>query len=343
MSWQAYHLPRIATANAASCVSYFTETYLAETVATAREREEAQTEQQRQARAAQETRERQRAEDERQRAAQELEGQLAIETVRQDRAQAFAASGVAPEQWILWGSEDNRSPSLRESDESSLLDKINEAYQARVSLPDDETQFTAPEKGEFEKTENYERRVRQLRQEHDAEIAQRKQELNEARATIFATIWNEFLGSPRLEGLRYDADAESFHAQIRSSVGFSIPITVPVSISEAEATKPRLEEARPWLLSSLRGDQLTFHVAILQVSGETIAAQIERPSIDFSFNDGQLAVHREQEAAAAQAEADAREARRIAYARTHPYYATFECSINGSSCPLAHAFEQMEK
>jgi len=216
-----------------------------------------------------------------------------------------------------------------------LLDKINEAFQASISLPDDVTQFTAPEKGEFEKSEDYERRVQQLRQEHNAAITQRQQELNETRATIFSTIWNESLGSPRLDGLRYDADAESFRAEIRSSAGFSIPITVRVPISEAEATKPRLEEARPWLLSSLRGDRVTPLVALLQISGETITAQLERTSIDFSFNQGQLAAYREQEAAAAQAEAEAREAGRIARARTHPYYATFDCSVNGSSMPFS--------
>jgi hypothetical protein len=50
-NWQADHLPSIAEANSANCVSYFTETYLAATLATAREREGAQAQQQRQAQA----------------------------------------------------------------------------------------------------------------------------------------------------------------------------------------------------------------------------------------------------------------------------------------------------
>ena len=65
------------------------------------------------------------------------------------------------------------------------------------------------------------------------------------------------------------------------------------------------------------------------------AARLERASIDSSFNQSQLTVQREQEAARAQVEADAREARRIARARTHPYVATFDCSINGNSMPFS--------
>ena len=65
------------------------------------------------------------------------------------------------------------------------------------------------------------------------------------------------------------------------------------------------------------------------------AARLERTSIDSSFNQSQLTVQREQEAARAQVEADAREARRIARARTHPYVATFDCLINGSSMPFS--------
>ncbi len=52
-NWQADHLPGIAEANSANCVSYFTETYLAATLATAREREGAQAQLQRQAQAQQ--------------------------------------------------------------------------------------------------------------------------------------------------------------------------------------------------------------------------------------------------------------------------------------------------
>ncbi len=64
-------------------------------------------------------------------------------------------------------------------------------------------------------------------------------------------------------------------------------------------------------------------------------ALLESAAIDLSITQSQLTVQAEQEAARAQAEADARETRRMARAMTHPYVATFDCTINGSSMPFS--------
>jgi len=68
---------------------------------------------------------------------------------------------------------------------------------------------------------------------------------------------------------------------------------------------------------------------------QQLVPQLERISIGVSVSQSQPTVEREQEAARAQEEADAREAKRIMRARTHPYVATFDCSIDGNSMPFS--------
>ncbi|MEE9571257.1 MAG: hypothetical protein V3W02_06110 [Gammaproteobacteria bacterium] len=75
--------------------------------------------------------------------------------------------------------------------------------------------------------------------------------------------------------------------------------------------------------------------AEVQHAEEQRVALFERASIDLPINQSQLTVQQEQEAARAQAETDAREARRIARASTHPYVAIFDCSVNGSPMPFS--------
>ena len=97
---------------------------------------------------------------------------------------------------------------------------------------------------------------------------------------------------------------------------------------QAQAQQQRQAQAEQELGEQLRAEEE-------QRVDQVQMALFERASIDLSINQSQLTVQQEQEAARAQAETDAREARRIARASTHPYVAIFDCSVNGSSMPFS--------
>ena len=173
-----------------------------------------------------------------------------------------------------------------------------------------------------------------MRQQHDEAIQQQRQELIASREKKFSKLWNKSLGTPTLANLRYDADAELFLADVVSAAGFSLAISIPVPIGEAEAEKSRLASMRPWVLNSLQGDRLAPRVVLLQGSGETVHAKLKRTAINFSFNDAQVAAFNNQQAARAQADQKARDAQRREKAKRFPYVATFECTLNGGSMPF---------
>jgi hypothetical protein len=216
-----------------------------------------------------------------------------------------------------------------------LLNRINAEYQAKLELPDELTRFDQPASGEFEKSEDYAQRVEQLRREHEQRVVEQRRTLVASKTEFFSATWNTSLGSPELRELQYDADAEIFRAQIGSAAGLSIPITIPVPISEAEKLKATLAAMRPWVLHHLQGDQLVPVTAILQDSERTVDARLERTVIDFPFSAAQLQAYRGEEALRARAEAEDRDARRAETAQRYPYVATFRCSINGQPMPFS--------
>ena len=251
------------------------------------------------------------------------------------RSTYFASTGVTEDRQVIWGSK-HGSSTPSDQDPLEAFNMVNSDYLQNLTIPSDHATFMPPEKGEFEKTVDYERRVATLHQEHRKALSRTTANLVDQRSQIFSSAWNLHIGPPALFDLSYDPDVEIFTATVASRSGYRIPISLAVPIAEAQERKTTLSEMRPWVMFEFDGERLAPRSAILQ-SGNTIleVRMVSSTGVQFAFNESQLASYNEGLEQRRLREEEGKRQAAAEKARRYPYIASVECTVMGNNMPMS--------
>ncbi len=200
------------------------------------------------------------------------------------RAEAFAAAGVPESQRVVWGGEKPRPPRLSGGDVRYLLNEVNLRFQARMEPP--QAEFIPPPRDEFEKTRDYQVRVSELRRRHRERIAREAAQRRARLAAILSEVLTEMLGTPRIEAVRYDADAEVFAVEAGRGA-LRVTGTLPVPIAQARQRKARLLRMTPWVLWRLESGRLVPRALVLQDGDETLSLAVRGAPSPVAFTAAQ--------------------------------------------------------
>jgi hypothetical protein len=250
--------------------------------------------------------------------------------------------------------DDKRSPNGASvaGVDGTLDDGTFAAFNARVEQDVDQwvqgKQFVPPEKGEYEKSDAYSKRVADLRAKHDLEAGQRKAMRERVAFNTFNDRLSEEHGKPGIAKLEYDADKGAFDVVI-SGTKKALPIvgTIIVPSDRAPSIKKSLQTSQPIVV--FYPSESNFNVAgAVLLSRDNNIFQVENvapktvgkigPVAAAQYFKAEVIAEKKRAAEGRIRDEESRKAE-LERAKQYPYMVNFSCRVMGTPIFFAACFK----
>ncbi len=198
----------------------------------------------------------------------------------------YIAPGKQP---VIWSSGPGSTSRYKSNDE--FFYKLNKKYHEASRLSDKQQAFTAPKRGEFEKSDAYNVRVAKEKADHEKLMLKKSQALAAGRSQILEGLLNEELGNPTIASVNYNADQEKFTIGITSPTSFSIQVTLAHPISDAPRLKKEIQSAKPWVVFSFDSNETLQLVAVILQHNKTTLKALPANKVLVAMTDEKLKAH----------------------------------------------------
>ncbi|MBU1691597.1 MAG: hypothetical protein KKD65_12800 [Gammaproteobacteria bacterium] len=256
-----------------------------------------------------------------------LKAGLEKKIVENARKLAIQKSGVPPDNVVIWETSNNGASTPGTSQARIHFNQVN------FSTVQDLAEYmgsSAPQidpKGEFEKTDDYEKRLAQAKVESSKDQLQKLCGKDAKRNEIMAPYLNGGgLGNPVVTNVTYNADKGQFLLQIASTTtDYRLPMAINVDPIKAPTMKDDIVGMKPTVVYELKGEMLTARAIQLidPKTGNTYHVNFNSP-VNLKFNEASAkewaAENDKKLEELAKQQAIEKEAREK-YAREHPTYA----------------------
>jgi len=145
--------------------------------------------------------------------------------------------------------------------------------------------FHENKKGEFEKTIDYEQRIKNEKESFNARVSEEKEKYKNELSELYSIILNKYFGKPTISSVNYEADSELFLVTIKSNdAPYKIIGEYQHPIATAKEQKIKMSKGEPKISFLLSNGVFEPKIALLVVDDEIITlTNIKFPKSTITF------------------------------------------------------------